>query len=66
IDLHASSVALYDKLGDEASADYAVAANDRTHFSRKGALAMPKLVAEALPEQVPELKPVMKGGDSGR
>ena len=66
IDLHASSVALYDKLGDEASADYTAAATDRTHFSRKGALAMAKLVADALREQVPELKAVMVGGDSGK
>ena len=66
IDLHANSVALYDKLGDEGIADYTAAANDRTHFSRKGALAMAKLVVNALREQVPELKPVMVGGDSGK
>lgn len=66
IDLHASSVALYDKLGDEASADYTAAATDRTHFSRKGALAMAKLVTDALREQVPELKPVMVGGDAAK
>ena len=66
MDLHASSVALYDKLGDEASADYTAAATDRTHFSRRGALAMAKLVVEALREQVPELKPVMVSGDSGK
>lgn len=66
IDLHASSVALYDKLGDEASADYTAAATDRTHFSRKGALAMAKLVADALREQVPELKPVMVRDESGQ
>jgi len=59
VDLHASSVALYDKLGDEASADYTAAANDRTHFSRKGALAMAGLVVKALREQAPELKPFM-------
>lgn len=66
IDLHASSVAHYDKLGDEASADYTAAATDRTHFSRKGALAMAKLVVEALHEQVPELKPVMVDAASGQ
>ena len=66
IDLHASSVVLYDKLGDEGSADYTAAETDRTHFTRKGALAMAKLVADALREQVPELKPVMVGGDAGK
>ncbi len=65
VDLHANSVALYDKLGDEASSDYTAAANDRTHFSRKGAMAMAKLVVEALREQVPELKPLM-ARDDGR
>ncbi len=64
VDLHASSVALYDKLGDEGSADYTAAATDRTHFSRKGALAMAKLVAEALREQAPELKRVMVEGNT--
>ncbi len=62
IDLHASSVALYDKLGDEASADYTAATTDRTHFSRKGALAMARLVIDELGEKVPELKAVMVSG----
>lgn len=66
IDLHTSSVAMYDKLGDEGSADYTAAATDRTHFSRKGALAMAKLVVEALREQVPELKPVMVEGNAAQ
>jgi lysophospholipase L1-like esterase len=66
VELHASSVALYDKLGDEASSDFTAAATDRTHFSRKGALAMAKLVADALREQMPELKSVMVSSDAAK
>jgi acetyl esterase/lipase/lysophospholipase L1-like esterase len=55
IDLHAKSLALYDKLGDTGSADYTASAVDRTHFSKKGADAMADLVAAELPQAVPEL-----------
>ena len=58
IDLHAASMALFDSLGDEGSADLTAAASDRTHFSRKGALAIARLVAEALPVAMPELRPI--------
>jgi acetyl esterase/lipase len=60
VDLHAASLALFDKLGDDGSADLSASVSDRTHFSRKGALAIAKLVTEALPESVPELKPLLK------
>ncbi len=59
IDLHAASVALFAELGDAGSADLSPAAADRSHFSRKGARTMAKLVAEALPQAVPELQPYL-------
>jgi hypothetical protein len=60
IDLHAMSLAFLNRLGDADSADLSPAADDRSHFSRKGALAMAKLVVEALPEQVPALASRLK------
>ncbi len=60
IDLHAAAMRLYDRLGDAGSADLSASANDRTHFSRKGATAMARLVAEALPQAVPELQPYLR------
>ena len=59
IDLHAASLALLAELGDEGSADLSPAAADRSHFSRKGARTMAKLVAEALPQAVPALRPYL-------
>ncbi len=60
IDLHAASMALFNRLGDRGSADLSASAGDRTHFSRKGAQAMARLVAEALPQAVPALRPYLK------
>jgi lysophospholipase L1-like esterase len=60
IDLHQLAFDLYAKLGDEGSADLTAAKTDRTHFSRKGALAIAGLVAGAIPEAVPGLKPYLK------
>ncbi|MCA9173607.1 MAG: rhamnogalacturonan acetylesterase [Planctomycetales bacterium] len=60
VDLHAFSLAHFDALGDEGSADYSPSAADRTHFSRKGALAIAKLVADALPTAVPKLAEQLK------
>ena len=57
VDLHAASLALFEKLGDVGSADFSPNASDRTHFSRKGALAIARLVAEQVPES---LKPLLK------
>jgi lysophospholipase L1-like esterase len=50
VDLHASSGALFERLGDDASADLSCAPNDRTHFSEKGARAMAGLVLDGLKE----------------
>jgi lysophospholipase L1-like esterase len=60
INLHAASMALFDSLGDQGSADLTASASDRTHFSRKGAVAVAHLVAEAVPVAVPELRPCLK------
>jgi len=60
IDLHAASMELFNRLGDEGSADLTASAADRTHFSRKGGRAIARLVAEALPKAVPELQPYLK------
>jgi lysophospholipase L1-like esterase len=65
IDLHAAAMRLFDRLGDAGSADMTASASDRTHFSRKGALAMARLVAEALPQSVPELRPYLKSVSLG-
>lgn len=56
VDLHAASFSLFNELGDAGSAELTASANDRTHFSRKGALVIAKLVAKQLPEQVPALR----------
>jgi len=60
IDLHQKSVALYNQLGDEKSADFSPSASDRTHFSSKGAREIARLVAEEIPTAVPDLKPYLK------
>ncbi len=55
IDLHARSVALFERLGDAGSADLSCNWKDRTHFLDKGARTIARLVAEGLHERVPEL-----------
>ena len=55
VDLHAQSLALFDTLGDAATASYSPSADDRTHFSRTGARVMAALVAAQLPVSVPAL-----------
>lgn len=60
IDLHQKSVALFNQLGDAGSANFCPSEADRTHFSRKGALEIARLVAEEIPTQVPDLKPYLK------
>ena len=55
VDLHAASFDLFNELGDAGSADLSASASDRTHFSRKGALEIAKLVAHRLPQDVPAL-----------
>ncbi|HTN04811.1 MAG TPA: rhamnogalacturonan acetylesterase [Planctomycetaceae bacterium] len=65
VDLHAASFQLFDSLGDAASADLTASASDRTHFSRKGGLAIAGLVAAALPDAVPELAKRLKSKNAG-
>jgi lysophospholipase L1-like esterase len=60
IDLHAASMALFGRLGDAGSTDLSASPSDRSHFSRKGAEAIARLVAEAIPTAVPELRPYLK------
>jgi lysophospholipase L1-like esterase len=60
IDLHATSMELFNRLGDEGSADLSASASDRGHFSRKGARAMARLIVDAIPTAVPELAPYLK------
>ena len=59
IDLHGASLKLLAELGEVDSADLSPSPDDRSHFSRKGARAMARLVAEALPQAVPALKPYL-------
>lgn len=56
VDLHSASFGLFDELGDAASADLSASASDRTHFSRKGAREIAKLVAGRLSLDVPALR----------
>ena len=60
IDLHQLSFDLFDKLGDDGTADFSPSKSDRTHFSKKGASTVAGLVAKALPDVVPELKEYIK------
>ena len=60
IDLNRASVALFDKLGDEGSGDFSPSPSDRSHFSRKGALAIAGLVAEGVRKQIPGLVVYLK------
>lgn len=63
IDLHRTSSELFQRLGDAGSADLSASADDRTHFSRKGASAMAWLVVEQIPEAEPRLAPWLKQSD---
>ena len=60
IDLHQLAFDVFDKLGDDGSADFSPSKTDRTHFSKQGATAIAGLVAKALPDAVPELKRHLK------
>jgi lysophospholipase L1-like esterase len=60
IDLHTASVKFLTELGDAGSADLSPSTSDRTHFSRKGALAMARLVVLALPDAEPRLKRLLR------
>ncbi len=56
IDLHGASFALYGRLGDEGSSDFSPSESDRTHFSRKGAIEIARLVADAVQRQLSVLQ----------
>lgn len=60
IDLHASSKELAERLGPEASAEFANKPGDLTHFNEKGARAMAGLVLKDLPAAVPSLASLMR------
>jgi rhamnogalacturonan acetylesterase len=60
IDLHASTKALVEKLGPDASAEMANKTGDATHFNEKGARAMAELVLKDLPLAEPKLKEYLK------
>ena len=64
IDLNASSTALFERLGDAASADLNCGREgDRTHFSLKGARVMAGLVAKEIPTAAPDLAAYLKSSD---
>ena len=48
LDLHQASFDLFQRLGDQASADFSPAATDRSHFSRQGAEKIAGLVADLI------------------
>jgi lysophospholipase L1-like esterase/enterochelin esterase-like enzyme len=60
VDLHTASVELFNRLGDEASADLNNAPEDRTHFSPKGARVMAALILTQLPKVEPSLAAYVK------
>jgi lysophospholipase L1-like esterase len=60
IDLHASSKALVEKLGPDASAEMANKKGDATHFNEKGARAMADLILKDLPAAEPRLAEYLK------
>ena len=60
VDLHAASFDLYNERGDEATAWFSPSADDRTHFSRRGAMEIARLVALAVPVAAPPLRHSMR------
>jgi lysophospholipase L1-like esterase len=60
IDLHTASVALFEKLGPDASAKLANKSGDSTHFNEQGARDMADLVIQSLPQAAPELAQYLK------
>jgi lysophospholipase L1-like esterase len=59
VDLHAKSIALYERLGPERAAAE-LSSGDQTHFSHPGAMAMARLVVEDLAKAEPRLAPYIK------
>jgi lysophospholipase L1-like esterase len=60
IDLYASSKALAERIGVEASHAMNAKPSDVTHFNEKGARAIAGLVMKELPTAEPSLKPLLK------
>jgi lysophospholipase L1-like esterase len=60
VDLHAASFDLYNERGDEATSWFGPSPDDRTHFSRRGAVEIARLVALALPQATPPLRHYMR------
>jgi lysophospholipase L1-like esterase len=60
IDLHAASFALYGRLGDAGSSDFSPSEKDRTHFSRKGATEIARLVSDGVDKHLPALRSFLK------
>ncbi len=60
IDLHASSGALFQRLGRAESQEMANEPKDRTHFNEVGAKAMAELVMKELPTAAPALRPALR------
>tara|TARA_Y100000385_G_C12723866_1_gene479831 strand:- start:340 stop:522 length:183 start_codon:yes stop_codon:yes gene_type:complete len=59
VDLHRSSVELFNKLGDAGSADLCPE-GDRTHFNQKGAQKMSDLIISGFPPELSELSSLLK------
>lgn len=60
IDLYASSAALHNRLGPEASMAFNLKEGDRTHFNAKGAAAIAGLIVDDLKTAVPALAAHLK------
>ena len=60
IDLYASSLAFFAKLGPVASIEFANSPTDNTHFNEKGARAIADLVFRELPAAAPDLSKLLK------
>ncbi len=62
IDLHESSIALWEKVGEKGCEKFCPGDNDHGHTSRQGALELARIVAEGLQTVAPELKPTLRLG----
>ena len=60
VDLHALSIARFNRLGDRGSRPYSCSARDRSHFSLLGAREIAGLVARGLYFAAPRLRPYLR------
>jgi len=58
--LHKSSVAMHNKLGEKGSDYFNPSEKDRTHFTKRGAQDIAKLVTTEMKQKVPELSSYYK------